>query len=414
MTNTGHDTSSGELPDGWQRTSLGDFSEIKYGYTESASDEPIGPRFLRITDIQDRQVNWDEVPYCQISEADFAKHQLMPGDLVFARTGATTGKSFAIKQPPEAVCASYLIRVRPATETAQIKFLEFFFQSDDYWLQIERGTTGTAQGGFNATKLGGLSVPVPPNAEQEWIVDALEAQLSHLDAALEHVQALREKAAQFRRSLLHAAFTGALTGHGRSTGELPVGWSVIGLGEVTDNHDGVRVPVKAADRSEMQGDYPYYGASGVIDYVNDYLFDGTYLLVSEDGANLIARTKPIAFEATGRFWVNNHAHVLTAKSGINQRYLMYLIDQSGLDGLVTGTAQPKITQRNLAKIPVPLAPLAEQERIVEVLEAQLSRLDAALAVADEVEERASALRRSLLHTAFTGKLTEKRREKLHA
>ena len=213
MTTTGHDPSTSELPDRWVMTTLGDFTEIKYGYTESASNEPIGPKFLRITDIQNRQVKWEQVPYCKISEKDFAKHQLNPGDLVFARTGATTGKSFAIKKPPGAVCASYLIRVRPATDIAQLGFLEAFFQSDDYWLQIERGTTGTAQGGFNATKLSGLSVPVPPFAEQEQIVEILEAHLSRLDAALQHIQTLRYKAAQFRRSLLHAAFTGALTGH---------------------------------------------------------------------------------------------------------------------------------------------------------------------------------------------------------
>ena len=413
MTTTGHDPSTSKLPDRWVMTTLGDFTEIKYGYTESASNEPIGPKFLRITDIQNRQVKWEQVPYCKISEKDFAKHQLNPGDLVFARTGATTGKSFAIKKPPGAVCASYLIRVRPATDIAQLGFLEAFFQSDDYWLQIERGTTGTAQGGFNATKLSGLSVPVPPLAEQERIIEILEAHFFRLDAALQHIQTLRDKAAQFRRSLLHAAFTGALTGHDPSTGELPDGWAWAALGEVTENHDGARIPVKASDRAEMQGEYPYYGASGVIDHVDQYLFDGTYLLVSEDGANLVARTKPIAFEATGRFWVNNHAHVLTALSGVSQRYLMYRIDHSNLDGLVTGTAQPKITQRNLVKIRVPLPPTREQARIVEILEGHLSRLDAAMAVADAVEERAGALRRSLLHAAFTGKLTEKWREQAH-
>ena len=339
-------------------------------------------------------------------EAD--RSELLPDDLVMTSSG-DCGK-LAYIESSGLHASNFIKRIRINVDSVLARWLYFALQAPISRQARDPFVSGTT---IQNLKKGYFSEPflsIPPLPEQGRIVEVLEDQISRLDTALESVQAVREKAAQFRRSLLHAAFTGALTGHDVKDGELPEGWTWARVGEVTENHDGVRVPVKRADRAKMQGEYPYYGASGVIDHVDQYLFDGRYLLVSEDGANLTARTKPIAFEATGRFWVNNHAHVLTALSGVSQRYLMYLIDQSSLDGLVTGTAQPKITQRNLVKIPVPLPQLEEQERIVEILEDQLSRLDASFAVGDAVEERSAALRRSLLHSAFTGRLTEEWRE----
>ena len=181
---------------------------------------------------------------------------------------------------------------------------------------------------------------------------------------------------------------------------LPTGWQWAVLGDLCKNHDGSRVPVRASERLGMRGQYPYYGASGVIDHVNDYLFEGTYLLISEDGANLLARSKPIAFEATGRFWVNNHAHVVTALHGIVQRYLMHAIEHSDIARFITGSAQPKITQRNLSRVPVPVPPTAEQERIVTAIEEYFSRLDAAESILGLALQRVEAFKSSLLTEAF--------------
>src|SRR3974390_1153872 len=100
------------MKDGWQTKRLADVSTISYGYTESANIEPVGPRFLRITDIQGDRVDWESVPYCKIDSTELARYQLASGDIVFARTGGTTGKSFLVNEPPKAVFASYLIRLR--------------------------------------------------------------------------------------------------------------------------------------------------------------------------------------------------------------------------------------------------------------------------------------------------------------
>lgn len=199
------------LEKGWEVKTLSDFSAINYGYTESAKTDPVGPKFLRITDIQDGRVNWQNVPFCPISEEDHKQHALRSGDIVFARTGATTGKSFLLKDPPNAVCASYLIRVRANARVVRPDFLAIYFQTEAYWTEIRRGIEGAAQGGFNSSKLGALRIPVPPLPKQKCIVVDLAA-VKERTADLERVyQEKTNKCDLLKQSLLQKAFAGELT-----------------------------------------------------------------------------------------------------------------------------------------------------------------------------------------------------------
>ena len=193
---------------GWSVIPIGEFCEApQYGYTESASEYAVGPHFLRITDIQDGQVDWARVPYCHCP--DPSKYLLKPGDLVFARTGATTGKSFVIHQCPEAVFASYLIRLR-VREKVSVDYLYRYFQSPGYWEQITDKKTGTGQPNLNGSKLRRLRVPVPPPDEQRRIVAELDTLQSEVDA-LKQLQA--ETAAELDAllpSIMDRAFKGEL------------------------------------------------------------------------------------------------------------------------------------------------------------------------------------------------------------
>ena len=148
----------------------------------------------------------------------------------------------------------------------------------------------------------------------------------------------------------------------------PKKWKIYPFGELVENFDNVRQPLKKAERSLRSGIYPYYGASGIIDYIDDYLFEGEYLLIGEDGANLVARSTPIAFKASGKFWVNNHAHIVQAKSEVLLDYLMRYFNVLDLTPFITGTAQPKLTKSRLKTIPIPLPPLPEQRRIAAILD----------------------------------------------
>ena len=159
----------------WKTMPLGEFAEsVDYGITASATEQPLGPKFLRITDIQDGAVNWDSVPWCECDTRSASDARLMAGDIVFARTGATTGKSFLIRHcPTDAVFASYLIRVRVGT-SAEPRFVSHFFQTENYWAQIAKGARGVAQPGVNATTLKALQIPLPPLAEQRRIAEVLD------------------------------------------------------------------------------------------------------------------------------------------------------------------------------------------------------------------------------------------------
>ncbi|WP_406725115.1 restriction endonuclease subunit S [Streptomyces sp. GD-15H] len=142
-------------------------------------------------------------------------------------------------------------------------------------------------------------------------------------------------------------------------------WRTYTLGEVTKNFDSVRVPVKSAER--VPGPYPYYGASGVVDHVANFLFDGDFLLIAEDGENLRTRKTPVAFMAEGKFWVNNHAHVVQGNHLANTRFLCYAFSCTDISGHLSGSTQPKLTQASLNAVKVKLPDRAQQDAVVGVL-----------------------------------------------
>ena len=157
--------------------------------------------------------------------------------------------------------------------------------------------------------------------------------------------------------------------------EIPKSWRWVRLGDGLINRDSERIPLSSSIRQNLDKTYDYYGASGVIDKVNKYLFDEELLLIGEDGANLLSRSTPIAFIAKGKFWVNNHAHVLQPYKCTDINYLCHYINAISLADYVTGTAQPKMNQDNMNKILIPLPPLTEQRRIVAKLEEMFAEIE---------------------------------------
>ena len=196
---------------GWEEKKLGEISIINYGYTEKASFNEIGPKFLRITDIQDNYVDWAKVPFCRIEKTEISKYLLCDGDIVFARTGATTGKSYLLNNPPLAVFASYLIRLKIVDSTKLLpEYIFLCFQTKAYWDIIKNGVSGSAQGGFNASKLADISIPIPPLQEQQRIVNKLDA----LSAETKKLEVIYEQKLvdldELKQSILEKAFKGEL------------------------------------------------------------------------------------------------------------------------------------------------------------------------------------------------------------
>jgi len=198
-----------QVPTGWFVKLVGEISaKPQYGYTQSARIERVGPQFLRITDIQDGDVDWPRVPYCECSQADHEKYRLADGDIVFARSGATTGKTYLVKDPPDAVFASYLIRLR-VINSATPDFVYWFFQSPHYWSQII--LRGGAQPNMNAQVLKRVRVPVPTNP-------SVQAQIvAHLNEVRREISEMRSSSAanatlldDMEHAILAQAFRGEL------------------------------------------------------------------------------------------------------------------------------------------------------------------------------------------------------------
>lgn len=187
--------------------------------------------------------------------------------------------------------------------------------------------------------------------------------------------------------------------------KLPKDWSLISFGEVTNNFDGKRVPLSKEVRAKRKGSYRYYGATEIVDYIDDYIYDGKYLLIGEDGANLVSKSRDLAFIVEGKFWVNNHAHVVQAKNNLELNFLYYYFNSLNLAQFVTGTAQPKLNQSNLNKIPIPLPPLATQQAIVSKIEELFSELDAGIQNLKTSQAQLKTYRQAVLKWAFEGKLT---------
>ncbi len=186
---------------------------------------------------------------------------------------------------------------------------------------------------------------------------------------------------------------------------LPEGWCITNIGELLINRDGERKPVSMAIRSkQINKVYDYYGAAGVIDKVDSYLFEERLLLVGEDGANLLSRNKNNAFLADGKYWVNNHAHVLDAIDKFILSYVAIVINSIKLDDYITGSAQPKLSQDNLNKIPIFLPPLDEQKRIMAELEQWFTIIDKIEQGKIDLQTTIKQAKSKILDLAIHGKL----------
>lgn len=229
---------------------------------------------------------------------------------------------------------------------------------------LSLSTTGTIPY-VSREKFENMHIPIPSLSEQERIVGILDTFTSAIDNLKAQI-AQRRKQYEFYRDQLFDL-------EGKEGVEMKT------LGEIAINLDYKRKPITSSKR--VSGDYPYYGASGIVDYVEGYIFDGNYLLISEDGANLIMRTTPIAFSIKGKNWVNNHAHVLEFKDKVTQKIVEIYINMIDLSPWINGAAQPKLNQANLNMIEIPIPSLQEQHRIVSILdtfESSIQNLEAQL------------------------------------
>jgi type I restriction enzyme, S subunit len=389
---------------GWKVKKLGEVSAINYGYTESASSEPVGPRFLRITDIQNDQVDWDAVPYCKIEPTDLPKYRLATGDIVFARTGATTGKSFLVDEPPDAVFASYLIRLRLLDKSLLPEFVSLFFQTSGYWKSIKEGSAGSAQGGFNASKLAALSIPLPPLPEQQRIVGLLDEAFDGIATAKANAEQNRQNARALFESHLQSVFT--------QRGE---GWVEKRFDEVCEISSMLIDP-----RKDEYVDMLHVGGANIESKTGrlielktareeglisgKFAFDETAVLYSKIRPYLMKVARP-DFQGL----CSADMYPLSVKVGqLDRDYLFHLLLSPEFTNYANaGSARagmPKVNRDHLFAFRVYLPSVAMQRQFAAKLDALHEETQRLESIYQQKLAALNELKKSLLHQAFTGQL----------
>jgi type I restriction enzyme S subunit len=363
-----------------------------YGYTAKASPDKNEVKYLRITDIQNDSVNWDEVPGCEIPDDKLKKYLLGKGDIVFARTGATTGKSFLVKSPPKSVFASYLIRVQVNNEFLLPEYVHYFFQTQYYWITINKGIAGAAQGGFNATKLKGLQIPIPPLPEQKAIVRLLDQAF----AAIEQAQANLEKNIANAEELFQSKLNEIFSQRGE-------GWEEKKFSDVCVLQRGFDLP----KRLRLSGLYPLVSSSGVIDTHQESKVKAPGVVTGRSGS--IGKV----FFIEEDYWpLNTTLYIKDFKDNL-EKYVFYFLKNFDLSSYSSGAGVPTLN-RNFVhnELVFSTSNIEEQKKLYEQLDSLKEKVDILKSKYGQKLEELNDLKKSLLQKAFTGELSEKSAEQL--
>ena len=398
-----------DIPESWMWVRLGDCTS--YAYTkEKVASVDIDPNSWSL-DLEDIEKDTGRIiSFCKAGTRSITgdKVAFHKGQILYSKLRPYLKK--ILVAPEDGICTPELVPFF-AFGSIDANYLVSVLKAPHVDYVINAVTYGVKMPRVGTETMVNLLIPLPPLAEQKRIVAKIEELLPLIDRYEQAWSRLEEFNKRFpgdmQKSILQMAIQGKLVeqrpeeGTGKelyqqiqkekqalikagkikkekpySTNvsyrefpfDIPDSWLFVRFGELMISRDSERIPVSTSERAHKRKIYDYYGASGVIDKIDDYLFDKELLLIGEDGANLLARSTPIAFPARGKYWVNNHAHVLDGCSGLNLKYICYYINGISLAPYVTGTAQPKMNQENMNAIWVPLPPLAEQERIVARLE----------------------------------------------
>lgn len=278
-------------------------------------------------------------------------------------------------------------------------------------LNLDEGSQDSTVPGLSRDTAYNKSVVLPPVEEQKVISHFLDKKTSEINLIIEKDTQLIELLKEKRTALINHVVTKGLdpTVNMKDSrvewiGEIPEDWKVKKLKHELLLLDHKRIPLSAEVRADMEHKiYDYYGASGVIDKVENYIFNGKYILLGEDGANLLLRSTPLAFIAEGRFWVNNHAHILDIKNG-NLDYFVNLLESIDYTPQIEGSAQPKLTADNLKNINILVPPLIEQNQIAEFIDKETKCIDLTIQKIQEKINYLKEYKKSLIHHVVTGKV----------
>lgn len=337
--------------------------------------------------------------------------KVYPGDLMISRLNEPIGRACIVPKGEEFyVVAVDNVILRPNKEYNK-KFIMYAMNTEGYAEHGNMIARGATMSRVSRSQLGQFWIAAPNLSEQNAIADFLDVQCSKLDSIIADLEKQIDTLQKYKKSLITETVTKGLD---KSVpmkdsgiewiGKIPEHWSVKRLKYVMNNFDSQRKPIEAQNRSQ-EGDvlYDYYGASGVIDKIDEYIFDETALLIGEDGANLVLRNLPLIYIAHGKYWVNNHAHILRPKKDSDLYYMAHQMEIIDYSLFITGSAQPKLSQENLNNVILVVPPLSEQKTMAEYLNEKVSNIDSIIQDKKKQLTIVQGHKKSLIYEYVTGK-----------
>jgi type I restriction enzyme S subunit len=385
------------MKQGWEIKKLGEVSEFQRGLTYSRKDavdfsENIVLRATNIN-LKNSCLNFTELKYLDNNFLVKENKKLVKGALLICLSSGSKshlGKIALVDDNYDCAFGGFIGQIIP-NKNIHSKYLFYNLISDKYKTYISELTDGMNINNLKSVDLKAFQIPIPPLSEQKRIVAILDKSFVAIDKAKQNAQHNLKNAKALFESYLQGVF--------ENKGD---DWEVKKFPDISENLDSQRIPITKSKRKA--GEIPYYGASRVVDYVKGFIFDEDLLCISEDGANLLARTYPIAFSITGKTWVNNHVHILRFQEMTTQKFVELYLNSIKLDDFISGMAQPKLNQTMLNKIPIPLPPLKEQKHIVQKLDKLSAETKKLELVYQQKITNLDELKKSVLQKAFNGEL----------
>ena len=399
-----------ELPAHWKRKRVKDVTQTLAGGTPDTSKEEYWEGsipWLPSGKVQNSIINEEDADTFITEEGlkNSATKMLPAPATLIALTGATCSN---IGYLTFDACANQSVVGMPGSSKILPKFLFYTLQSQKEQILLHQ--TGGAQGGISESDVKFLFIPVPIESEQLTIANYLDDQTQKIDRLIANKKAQAEKLKELRQIEINNAVTKGLNPNAEMKdsgiewlGKIPKHWDVKHLKRAFKFFNNIRIPLSSEERADLENIYDYYGASGIIDKVDRYLFDGDFILIGEDGANLVFRSTPLAFKASGKFWVNNHAHILQPIKG-DIDYNTFMLESLDYSIYISGSAQPKLTIEALSSMRVIVPPKDEQIEIANYLKERTTAIDQLIKNIEAQIEKLQELRKIRIYEAVTGKI----------
>jgi type I restriction enzyme, S subunit len=387
-------TEVGAIPEDWEVRNLQTVCRvpITYGIVQCGPHFPNGVPYIRVSDMGERHLHVEGMLRTSpLIAAQFGRSTVQTGDLVYALRGVLGEVRQVSPEVDGANLTQGTARLAP-NDTLASNYLLWALRNSAAVRQAEIEAKGTTFREITLADLRRIWVLIPSKLEQQTIAEAL----SDADAFIESLEQLIAKKRQVKQGTMQELLTGKKRLEGFNDE-----WKTETLGRLVTFLDGQRRPVKDSDRKNMQGTIPYYGASGIVDYVNDYLFDEELILLGEDGENILSRNCRLAFRISGKTWVNNHAHVLRPNPNVNIGFLADYLESLNYEQFNSGTAQPKLNKQSCTNLSLLVPPTLEEQTAIATI---LSDMDTEITVLETKLEKARQIKQGMMQELLTGRI----------